>query len=128
MPRARDAVRQQAQSRHVGGGEPDAEQHLEQHRAREAAGAEAEARARGRREQAAGEIDAPAVDAVGERGPVGNGGDVADEERAADEARLGVAQLPEIAQLRQQRRVGREAQHRQDVGADEDGRPAFSDS
>ena len=81
---------------------------------------QAEARAAQRGQQAAGEVDAPAVNAIGERGPVGDGGDVAGKEGATDNARLGVTQTPKIAQLRQQRRVGREAQHRKYMGSDQD--------
>ena len=121
LPRPRDAVGKQAQARHVGRGEADAEQYLEENRAGESAGSEPEAHARGRRDQAAGEIDAARVDAVGERGPVGDGDDVAREEHAADDARLRVREMPGIAQLGQQRGVGGEAHHRGDVGRQQDG-------
>jgi hypothetical protein len=115
---ARDAVREQAQSRHVGGGDAGAEQRLEQRRRGEAVRDEAEAGGCGRGQPAAREIHAAPIDAVGERGPVRHRRDVAGEEHAADHAGLRVRQRPQVAQLRQQRGIGREAQHRQDVGAE----------
>jgi len=68
------------------------------------------------REQAARKINAPAVDAVGERGPVRNRRYVTGKERAGDETRFRVRQAPQVAQFRKQRGERGEAQHRKDMG------------
>ncbi len=114
-----DAIRKQAQARHIGRGNADPEQHLEGNGAGESFGEKAEAGGGRGGEHAAGEVHLARVHAIGERSPERHRGDIPGEEHAAHDARLGVRHAPLVAQLRQQRGVGREAQHRQDVGGEQ---------
>src|SRR3954453_1618778 len=119
-----DAVGEQAQTRHVRGRYAHSEHDLEQHRAPEPGGGKAKARARGGGEQSPREVDPARIDAVGERGGKRYCGHIAGEEHPTYDAGLRIGEGPRVAQLGKQRRIGRKAQHRQDVGYEQNERGA----
>ena len=109
--RAGDGVGQNLEARHEGAGERDARQAAEQGRRPQIAREEGEAEAGRDAERGRGEIDRARIAPVGPGHENGNGHDIADVERALDDADLRIAQRPGELQFRKQGGDGAVARH-----------------